>query len=476
MPDASEPARAMTVDTMDRADAPAEGVWAPSRRRLTAGLVLTVTLVAFESLAVSTVMPVIKDELGGLGLYGWVFSGFYLGMLLGIVVAGQLADAYGTRFPFVMGLVAFCTGLVIGAAAQSMGMLVAGRVVQGFGVGVVPAVAYVSVGRVYPPELRPRVFAVFSTAWVVPSLVGPAAGSALAEAFSWRAVFGALLPLVAVAAWMTLPALTNGMAEPSDAVADKGGRSGTRIGLALLLVLGAGAVLAGTTVSVPILAVALVVVGLPPAIWAFVRLVPPGTVRLAAGLPAAIAARGILTFAFFGADVYVPLELKDVRDQSTFMAGAALTAATLAWTAGSWINQKVVTTVGPRWLVRRGFLCIALGIGGMLLVLSAVPAWMALPFWAVAGLGMGLAFSPLTVTVLDAAEPGNEGEATAALQLSDVLGSSISVGLGGAFVALGESRDWDVGASLVPVFVLMLVVAVGGFAAAGRLPRTLRSS
>jgi MFS family permease len=65
-----------------------DGVWAPARRRLTTGLVLTITLVAFEALAIATIMPVVSDDLGGLGLYGWVFSGFFLGNLLGIVLAG----------------------------------------------------------------------------------------------------------------------------------------------------------------------------------------------------------------------------------------------------------------------------------------------------------------------------------------------------------------------------------------------------
>ena len=157
-----------------------DGVWAPARRRLTVALVLTITLVAFESLAIATVMPVVSDDLGGLGLYGWVFSGFFLGSLLGIVLAGRAADRRGTRLPFAVGLALFAAGLIVGGAAQSMPMLVAGRVAQGMGAGVIPAVAYTSVGRAYPASLRPRVFAVFSSAWVIPGVIGPAAASALA--------------------------------------------------------------------------------------------------------------------------------------------------------------------------------------------------------------------------------------------------------------------------------------------------------
>ena len=170
---------------------------------------LTITLVAFESLAIATVMPVVSDDLGGLGLYGWVFSGFFLGSLLGIVLAGWAADRRGTRLPFAAGLALFTVGLVVGGTAPSMAVLVVGRVLQGAGAGVIPAVAYATVARSYPPDLRPRVFAVFSTAWVVPGLVGPAAASAIEHATSWRVVFLALLPLVAIAAALALPVLSD---------------------------------------------------------------------------------------------------------------------------------------------------------------------------------------------------------------------------------------------------------------------------
>ena len=119
------------------------------------GLVLTITLVAFESLAISTVMPVVADDLGGLGLYGWVFSGFFLGNLFGIVTAGQAADARGTAFPFAVGLGLFSVGLLVGGLAPSMSVLVAGRVAQGIGAGAIPAVAYTTVSRMYPADAPP---------------------------------------------------------------------------------------------------------------------------------------------------------------------------------------------------------------------------------------------------------------------------------------------------------------------------------
>src|SRR5271165_7303300 len=87
------------------------GLWAPQRRALTLGLVLTITFIASEALAVVTIMPVVARDLGGLSLYGWVFSAFMLGSVVGIVEAGRQADRYGPGRPFLGGLALFGAGL-----------------------------------------------------------------------------------------------------------------------------------------------------------------------------------------------------------------------------------------------------------------------------------------------------------------------------------------------------------------------------
>src|SRR5262249_50648069 len=143
----------------------------------------------------------------GLGLYGWVFSAFMLGNIVGIVAAGRQADRYGPARPFLGGLVLFGAGLTIAGLAPTMLVLVAGRALQGIGAGAVPAVAYVAIGRSLPDGLRARMMAVLSTAWVVPGLVGPAVSAAVASLVGWRWVFLGLLPLVAITGSLAMPAL-----------------------------------------------------------------------------------------------------------------------------------------------------------------------------------------------------------------------------------------------------------------------------
>ena len=320
------------------------GLWAPQRRALTTGLVLTVTFVASEALAVVTVMPVVVRDLGGLRLYGWVFSGFMLGSVVGIVTAGRETDRRGPAIPFVVGVLLFGMGLAVAGSAPSMGVLVAGRVLQGLGAGAVPAVAYVSIGRSLTGALRARMMAVLSTAWVAPGLAGPALSAEVARLFGWRWVFLGLLPLVAVAGSLAVPALVR-LGPPEAAKAQEHRLSdGVRTAAGAALVLGGLTLAAGAGASAVIAGLALLLAGVLVGLPALRRLVPPGTLTARPGLPATILSRGLLTFTFFGADAYVTLTITVVRHHSTVLAGLAVTGATLAWTIGSWVQARLSET------------------------------------------------------------------------------------------------------------------------------------
>jgi MFS family permease len=452
------------------------GLWSPSRRALTIGLVLTVTLVASESLAVSNIMPIVDRDLSGGNseLYGWVFSGFFLGNLLGIVVAGLLIDRGSLVRPFALGLALVTFGLLVGGLAPSMEILVGARIVQGLGTGAIPAVAYVAIGRALPEAIRPRMFATLSTAWVLPGVFGPALAGFIADTIHWRLVFLGLLPFIAVAALMTLPAIARvGPAveiEAAEAEHVAANQARRRLPLALVLAAGAGMLVAGLTDAELVPGLPLILAGALLSLVAFRQLTPPGTLRAARGLPAAVLLRGILTFAFFTADVYVPLALQGWRGTSATVAGVALTAATLSWTAGAWTQAHLIARYGARPFIRSGFIVLAVGLLGFAAILSpSVPIAVGVVAWAVAGLGMGLAYAPLSLTVLREAPPESQGAATAGLQLSDVLGTALGAGVGGALIAFGHRAGAEAWVGLAWAFGIGLVAAAVGAAVGSRL-------
>jgi MFS family permease len=453
----------------DPAQGARTGVLSPAHRATSIGLFLVITLVGFEALAIATVLPRVSRDLDGIRLYGWVFSAFLLASLLGIVLAGRLADRYGPERPFLLGLVLFCVGLIIGGLTPSMPILVLGRAVQGFGAGVIPAVLYVVIGRAYPRALQPRMFALMSTAWVLPSLFGPPIAAVIAAALGWRWVFLALLPVVIVAGALAAPSMRRLRPVPQDPDAEPPASPRD----AVLVALGAGLLLGGLTATRWFLLVALVGLGLLAGAGAFRRLTPVGTLRARPGPPAAVLARGMLTFAFFGVDAFVTLAVQEVRGGSVALGGLALAAGGIAWTTASWTQQHFIHRVGAARLVRIGFAVVGAAIVIFsVALLPAVPIATFVLAWAVAGFGIGLAYAPISIVVLGAAEPGREGHASAAIQLTDVLGCALGIGVGGALVAWGEGAGWAPASALHLGATIDLVVALAGVVIASRLRRS----
>lgn len=432
---------------------------------MTVGIILMIGLVAFEGLATATVMPAAERDLGGLRWYAWSFSAFMLAGIVGLAVAGGEADRRGPATPFAAGLTLFSAGLLIAGFAPEMWVLVAGRAVQGLGAAFIPITVYVTVGRAYPERLRPRMFALFASAWVVPGLVGPSVAGALAEYVTWRAAFLGILPLVLMAGWMTLPAL-HGLDRPPGE--GKPGRQ--REWLSLRLASGVGLVLWGLSSGVLLAGGALMALGVAVAAFPLVRLLPAGTLRVARGLPAVVAGMGVINFAFMGADSFVPYALTNLRGQSSLMAGLVITTAALSWTGGAWVVERYAERFSRRAFVAAGMANLA--AGSLMLVLlpwEGFPVWMVVVAWLIAGLGMGLAYPNFGLITLSEAKDGEEGEATSALKLAEWLGNAAGAGVAGAIVAAGTANGMQAGAVSLN-FALMALLAVLGMAVAMRLP------
>jgi MFS family permease len=454
-------------------------LFAAGRRGLTLGLILTITLVALESLAIGTVMPMVARDLGDLQLYGWVYSAFFLGSLIGIVVTGGALDRMPLWRPFGAGLGLFALGLTLGGLAPTMPILVAARFVQGLGGGSVGPTAYVAIGRCLPNRLQPLMFAMLSAAWVAPGIIGPSIAAVVGQALGWRWVFLGLLPFLVVAGGLGLSALHRVQAAVPVRDADDEGAAVRRLPNALLAAAGAGILVAALTAQTLPTVLAGSAIGIALLLPAFRRLTPAGTMVIAAGVPAAIFLRGVMTFAFFTGDAYVPLLLQTWRGTSPTLTGVVFTATTLAWSAGSWLQARRIERWGPRRFIALGFGCIAAGSALTLAaVVPGVPPEIAIVTWTLPGIGMGFMYSAATLVVLRGVVGAGQGAATSALQLADILGTALATGVAGAITAFGERSGSDgLGWALAGVFAMSLVVAVFGGLASGRIrtPSTGRS-
>ncbi|MCU1432360.1 MAG: hypothetical protein JWP95_1465 [Actinotalea sp.] len=278
----------------DRSVRASTSPFAPRYRAVTWGMLTLIALTAFEALAVTTVMPAVVDSLGGLELYAMAFAAPVASGVVGLVAAGGWADRRGPARPLLTGVVLFVLGLAVAGTARVMEAVVAGRVVQGLGAGMLTVALYVIVARVLPDESQPRVLAAFAAAWVVPALVGPAVAGLVADHLDWRWVFLAL-PVLAVPAVLALRpavALVAGPRppEPGAPVVDTG-PDWRRLACAVTagtaaLGLHVADQLAGALTAVVVVGVLVALaVAVPP-------LLPRGTLRLGRGLPSVVALRG----------------------------------------------------------------------------------------------------------------------------------------------------------------------------------------
>jgi MFS family permease len=178
-----------------------------TRGRLTLGLILLESVTAVQLLIVITIMPVIVGDLGGLRLYGLAFGASALAAIIALPATGRAADRWGPARALAVVLGIFLVGTLVAATAVSMPIFIAGRFLQGWGLGAHYAVSLGAIARIYPGAHRARVLALLSAAWVVPSLAGPSVGALLASTVGWRWSFFASIPFVGFASWLTLPEL-----------------------------------------------------------------------------------------------------------------------------------------------------------------------------------------------------------------------------------------------------------------------------
>ncbi|WP_223167072.1 MFS transporter [Nonomuraea sp. SYSU D8015] len=424
-----------------------------TRRALTAGLVAMVSLVAFEYMAVAIAMPVVAKELGGLELYGLAFSGAMAAGVVGTVLGGRWSDVRGPSAPLWTGVAGFIAGLTVAGLAPSMEVLIAGRFLQGFGGALVSVALYVVVARVYPESLHPKIFSLFATAWVVPSMVGPAIVGVVTDTLGWRWVF-LLVPMLTVLGGLVLlrglagQPVTGGQSEPAPGLLGK-------IAWAAVTAVGAGLMQYGSGGQFPLLIAGLVVLAV-----ALPKLLPAGTLRAVKGLPAVVGLRGLAAGAFFAAEVMVPLMLINERGMSAVAAGFALTGGALTWSFASWLQGREI--FGQMTNLRLGSAMIALGILLMgTVTFTAVPVALAYPSWIITGFGMGLVYPTLSVLTLELSAPGEQGENSSALQVGESVFSVVSVAVTAALFTAAGSGYWA-------VFSATLVMALAGLAIAPR--------
>lgn len=442
-----------------------ERILSPAYAATTMGMFGLIAFVAFEAMAVATVMPTVARELDGLGLYALAFAAPLASGVVGMVAAGTWSDRTGPVAPLLASLALFSSGLVVAGLAPSMEVLLVGRVLQGLGGGALTVGLYVVVGLVYPAPLRPAIFASFAAAWVLPALFGPALAALVADLWGWRWVFLGTVGLVVLALVLLAPALRS--LEPR-AEAGEGGSS-ARLWWAVLAAVAVLVLeLAGSGHGAAVLGA----VGALVVVWtALGRLLPRGSRVAVPGLPAVVATRGLLSATFFCAEAYIVYVLQERWDLSVARAGIALTCVGVVWAAASQVQARLGERVSHSRAMVTGTAVVLAGLGGLAGSVLALDfgvrpsAVLPVAAYVLAGAGMGFAYPRTGVAMLEHSTDRDRGFNSSALSIADSLGAATALAVAGAAFAVAERSGED---PFLVVFSLACAGAVLGVLAASR--------
>lgn len=453
---------------------PSRTSWTTSEIGLAIGSVLLITLVAFEELAATTIMPAVVQSFDAAAWYPIASGAALATQLSATVVAGALADWKGPRFVLLAGLVLFAVGLVVCAAGTDVVVFVIGRALQGLGGGLLIVPLYVLVGSVASPRHRPSFFASFSLAWVLPSLVGPAIAGHVTQEWGWRYVFGVVPLFVAVAALpiaYVLRSIPTAQGQRSPMLASLSRDAGL-VGIGVMLLQLAGAL------SSPSAQFGVFALGACITAWALPRLLPRGTFMSRRGMPSAILARLSAMASQVGLAVMIPLILQRVHGWSEASSAWWVTLGSITWAIGAVGQARVHDAHLRRRLPVIGGTLMAIGafpVGAILF--PSIPVWVALIGWLFVGLGVGLVHAPLSVMALEVTPEAKHGRVASWLQVADSAGPALELALVSVAMSVWAATATVGGAAYAPYWVIAAALAILTVVAVTRLrPSSERSA
>lgn len=394
-----------------------------------------VALHAINVHIVTTVLPSVVQDIGGLDWYAWNTTLFVVASIVGAAVSVRLLAALGPRGACLAALAVFALGSAACASAMAMPWMLAGRSVQGLGGGMLAALSYALIRVVFAPPLWPRAVALVSGMWGVATLCGPAVGGLFAQAGHWRWAFWTLLPVSALQAVLVAVQLRgSGAADDKPAIAVR------QIALLAASVLAVAAAslspqLAWQGVGV-LLGLALGAAAIALDRRAAVRLLPRGATALGSPLGAVY---GCVALLLVGTttEIYVPYFLQTLHGYAPLAAGYLTAAMAAGWSAGSLLSSGRADAGAAR-LLRAGPVLCTLGLLALAALMPlgdglAAGAHMLLCGLALAGVGagVGVGWPHLLTRVLRLAPAGEGGLASAAITTVQLYGMAIGAAIAG---------------------------------------------
>lgn len=419
----------------------------PNLKLILTGLLLGLLLASLDQTIMSTAMPTIVKDLGGLSLYSWVFSVYMLTSTTSMPIFGKLADLYGRKRIYLIGMGLFMAGSALCGLAGNMTELIIFRGIQGIGGGALMPIAMTIIGDIVTPEKRGKMQGLFGGVFALSSIIGPAIGGFIVEYATWNWIFYINLPFGIAAMLIMSYALKESRSSEKRSIDWLGAiaLSGSIISLLLALVLGGGSGEGGEGTAhyawsspqiVGLFAISAALLA------AFIRIElkakePILPLQLFKNRVIAISylTGFLMSAAMFGAITYIPLFVQGVIGVNPSMAGYILTPLMLSVFVAAMIGGRLLNKVSYRAIIATSMAVIALGFGLLSQMDVHTSNATIIAYMIIAGLGMGPLMPTLNTAVQTEVGWELRGVATSSVQFFRSIGGTIGVSVMGALMA-----------------------------------------
>ncbi|MDX6548566.1 MAG: hypothetical protein QOG33_2116 [Gaiellales bacterium] len=409
----------------------------PQRVRLIfSALMLVLLLASLDQTIVSTALPTIVGDLGGLSHLSWVVTGYLLASTISGPLYGKLGDLYGRKTLLQGAIVLFLIGSVLCGLSQNMTELIAFRALQGLGGGGLMVLTLAAVGDLFPPRERGRYQGFFGAVFGVSTVIGPLLGGFFVDSLSWRWIFYVNLPIGAIAL-IVIGAAFHARSEHVRHEIDYLGAGLLAIGLSAIVLftsLGGTTYAWGSPQSLLMLAVGVgALVVFPLAERRASEPILPLELFQNRVFVVTSAVGFIVGLALFGAITYLPLYLQVVKGHSPTSSGLTLTPLMGGLLVTSIMSGQLISRYG-RYKVFpiAGTAIVAAAMALLSRLTVSTPTWQTIVAMVVLGLGLGMVMQVLVLAAQNSVDHRLLGVATSGSTLFRQVGGSIGVAAFGA--------------------------------------------
>ncbi|HWL32445.1 MAG TPA: MFS transporter [Gaiellaceae bacterium] len=424
-------------------------------------------MIMLDNTVVNVALPSIQEDLGaGLSELQWIVTGYALSFAALMLIGGKLADAYGRRLIFVVGILVFTASSLWCGLADSGEMLIAARVVQGIGAALMNPATLSIIAATFPPKQRGAAIGIWAGVSALALAIGPLVGGLLTEHLSWHWIFFINIPVGVVAIAASYLLITESKDETHESL-DLPGLGTSALGLFALTY---GLIEANTYGW----SSARIVGSFAVAVVSLVSFVVIERRRRSPMLDLSLFRSGTYTganvamllvaLAMFGVFFFVSLYMQNVLGYSAVQAGAAFLPMTVLIILVAPIAGKTSDRFGSRWLMTIGMVLLGVQLLYLSQLSSTADFWDLLPGFVVGGVGMAMAMTPTAAAATRAVPVHKSGVGSAVLNAMRQVGGSIGIALMGAIVANQASGRPGIDGFMAGFERALIVAAVFAFA------------